>query len=415
MRIIGLIIALSLAPAAAWAQCSSSNLSACPSPPFNSVTAATLAGNASASTVTGNGVTNTLGTWTGYLAGSANPTPLLFRGTSTSALTGDKAQVSSWLNNPSLTANSVLQGALGCASAGVLCSTADAVRGIATATPGSTILGVNGVAAYVVNEQVSTGNGQNTVGFFGIAESAVNNAKTWGINTVLIDNTTQTLSSGTGRAVLNEFDYNITSPNTSVTGLIVNMDGPAQSTNAIGMAVNSVQSGIQWSASFESNDNATQTAFLVGTTGPITSANQNSQQIVFTSTNGSATPVFDTVQLIANEGLSLGGNVVIPPGSGITTGTNGLLATDSSADVFIGSGSGIPTITIGNSTASIAMEGPVLLTPKTVATLPACASGLKGALVEVTDATSPTYNGTLTGGGSVAIPVFCNGTAWTAH
>jgi hypothetical protein len=57
----------------------------------------------------------------------------------------------------------------------------------------------------------------------------------------------------------------------------------------------------------------------------------------------------------------------------------------------------------------------VLLTPKTVATLPACASGLKGALVEVTDATSPTYNGTLTGGGSVAIPVFCNGTAWTAH
>ena len=73
MRIIGLIIALSLAPAAAWAQCSSSNLSACPSPPFNAVTAATLAGNASASTATGNGVTNTLGTWTGYLSFLANP------------------------------------------------------------------------------------------------------------------------------------------------------------------------------------------------------------------------------------------------------------------------------------------------------------------------------------------------------
>jgi hypothetical protein len=37
------------------------------------------------------------------------------------------------------------------------------------------------------------------------------------------------------------------------------------------------------------------------------------------------------------------------------------------------------------------------------------------AMAAVTDATSPTYNATLTGGGAVHIPVFCNGTAWTAH
>jgi len=48
----------------------------------------------------------------------------------------------------------------------------------------------------------------------------------------------------------------------------------------------------------------------------------------------------------------------------------------------------------------------------TVATLPA---GVQGDTAYVTDATAPTYLGTLTGGGSVACPVFYNGTAWVAH
>lgn len=48
----------------------------------------------------------------------------------------------------------------------------------------------------------------------------------------------------------------------------------------------------------------------------------------------------------------------------------------------------------------------------TVATLPA---GAVGDMAYVTDATAPTYNGTLTGGGAVKIPVFYDGTAWKAH
>ena len=47
----------------------------------------------------------------------------------------------------------------------------------------------------------------------------------------------------------------------------------------------------------------------------------------------------------------------------------------------------------------------------TVATLPA---GVLGARTYVTDATSPTFLGTLTGGGAVRCPVFYNGTAWVA-
>lgn len=49
----------------------------------------------------------------------------------------------------------------------------------------------------------------------------------------------------------------------------------------------------------------------------------------------------------------------------------------------------------------------------TVSTLPA--AGTAGRMAYVTDATAPTYLGTLTGGGSVKCPVFDNGTAWVSH
>lgn len=57
---------------------------------------------------------------------------------------------------------------------------------------------------------------------------------------------------------------------------------------------------------------------------------------------------------------------------------------------------------------------PVILADYTVSTLPTCSSFPRG-FASVHDATSPTYNATLTGGGSVHIPVFCDGTSWTAH
>lgn len=47
----------------------------------------------------------------------------------------------------------------------------------------------------------------------------------------------------------------------------------------------------------------------------------------------------------------------------------------------------------------------------TVATLPA---GTQGDKAFVTDATTPTWNGALTGGGTVTVPVFYNGTAWVS-
>jgi hypothetical protein len=52
----------------------------------------------------------------------------------------------------------------------------------------------------------------------------------------------------------------------------------------------------------------------------------------------------------------------------------------------------------------------------TVSTLPTCNSSTnKYQFAVVTDATSPTYNGALTGSGSVVTLAWCNGSSWTAH
>ena len=67
-------------------------------------------------------------------------------------------------------------------------------------------------------------------------------------------------------------------------------------------------------------------------------------------------------------------------------------------------------------TNTATLTNKTLTTPKltgyTVATLPA---GTIGMVAYVTDAVSPTFLGTLTGGGPVVTPVFYNGTAWVAH
>jgi hypothetical protein len=66
-------------------------------------------------------------------------------------------------------------------------------------------------------------------------------------------------------------------------------------------------------------------------------------------------------------------------------------------------------------TATQTFDATIKLKSYIVATLPTCDAGAEGSLAYVTDATAPTYNGALTGGGSVKVPVFCNGAAWTAH
>jgi len=68
---------------------------------------------------------------------------------------------------------------------------------------------------------------------------------------------------------------------------------------------------------------------------------------------------------------------------------------------------------IGTTAPAVSLDvvGLIKTSGYTVATLPA---GVTGARAYVTDATSPTYNGSLTGGGTVVVPVFYNGSAWVS-
>lgn len=66
-------------------------------------------------------------------------------------------------------------------------------------------------------------------------------------------------------------------------------------------------------------------------------------------------------------------------------------------------------------TAVQTFDAPVKLKSYTVASLPTCNAGAEGSMTYVTDATAPTYNGALTGGGAVKVPVFCDGVSWTSH
>jgi hypothetical protein len=89
------------------------------------------------------------------------------------------------------------------------------------------------------------------------------------------------------------------------------------------------------------------------------------------------------------------------------------------ADVVVGNGqrlimydaNGVQYVVSFSTTGGLLINGlPFKTALYTVATLPA--AGNRGRRAHVSDATAPTFLGTLTGGGTVSCPVFDNGTAW---
>jgi hypothetical protein len=122
------------------------------------------------------------------------------------------------------------------------------------------------------------------------------------------------------------------------------------------------------------------------------------------------------VSLVNNQfnSVSGGGYAVSETGSTdytyVTAGSVGTTANwTAGVNNIIGTHSQVCSLT---GAANIGCNG---LGTYTVSSLPTCNAGRKYETAVVTDASSPTYNGTLTGGSSTKIPVFCNGSAWVAH
>jgi hypothetical protein len=71
-----------------------------------------------------------------------------------------------------------------------------------------------------------------------------------------------------------------------------------------------------------------------------------------------------------------------------------------------------PTSKTGIPASHVPYSGAVQLPFSTVAQLPVCDAQHIGVLRTVTDATAPTFNATVAGGGAVRVLVLCNGTVW---
>lgn len=95
------------------------------------------------------------------------------------------------------------------------------------------------------------------------------------------------------------------------------------------------------------------------------------------------------------------------------TGSGNLSTAKGSPILALSSGGNLTVLGTVNA-ASIISNTSIKAAVTTVSALPACASGSEGTRYGVSDATAPTFLGTIAGGGAVHTPVYCNGTAWVA-
>lgn len=250
----------------------------------------------------------------------------------------------------------------------------------------------NGVASYVISNRAQVSNGGDVAGFF-YALSGHSNSAVFPINPVGTDT-----AGMTSQILTNEFDMNVNAPDTTVNGLNLVIVG---NTTLTGFRNAIIVQGVfhptsQWSNGFVTADGAiTGYAAQIGSQTSTPGTNRGSQAIAFVSYDSSNTRYLSTIL------TDFQGDMIFRPGR-----SGGLVTIQDYA--------GASNIAYASSTTFTSLV-PVVLPSYTVATLPACNGPYKGGMAYVTDATAPTYNGILTGGGAVIIPVFCNGVAWSAH
>ncbi|GAC1425627.1 MAG: hypothetical protein NVSMB6_26270 [Burkholderiaceae bacterium] len=227
----------------------------------------------------------------------------------------------------------------------------------------------------------------------------------------------------------------------SSTGTIIKTTGAFTVANGIDFSSATITGNLLRSANFNIDGN-----------GNIGATTLSAFGTALANTNGAA---FAVKGQSAGSGNQTGGNISLNPGGLTGTGANGSVViqpqgTAGNTNLLINSTSTGGQSTIGfqsvgalkwlfgqnagaspslflydqvggqtvfsiNPSASFQFGVPVILPAYTVATLPTCNAANNNAMAAVSDATTPTYNGALTGGGAVKVPVYCNGTAWTSH
>jgi len=125
-------------------------------------------------------------------------------------------------------------------------------------------------------------------------------------------------------------------------------------------------------------------------------------------------------QNVASTTLTTGGNnVIIGTTSSCDAGSSGQNTSvhicAGSTDVFTVTAANTPSTSVSTVAGTLTAAAGIVVPNTVVGSLPTCNAGAKGQMWGVTDASSPTYNATLTGGSSTYALAVCNGTNWTAH
>jgi hypothetical protein len=193
-------------------------------------------------------------------------------------------------NNASKTAAQIYAMAFGGGT-----STYDLIQAVGVIPSGSNLLVTNGIAAYLLNQNASIGNGtsQNATALFGVAVGAASNAATWGGNVLLQDNTTQSLSAFHNQKLTGfEIDVNSWDTTTSVYGLLLagaSGQQPALA-NAILIAQLDITHGSNphalWTTGFQAGGGCCQIGVLIST-AVLSTASSSSMPLEFLATNSS--------------------------------------------------------------------------------------------------------------------------------
>ena len=204
----------------------------------------------------------------------------------------------------------------------------DAVQGVTKLLSGSNIGQTAAVAGYLRNQSAVNGIDNNGVALFGAGTCEVSFSACWGANTLIQDSAIRAVGSLIGIvAVGHEADFNIMNSGTQVIGVSVGGNSLAQSTNALGFIVNSLGTGIKWSAGFISVDGAANIGISLGKLAPSGVSNPSQPLIFQYSDNGG---------VARNIGMSAQSDFLVLSG----TGTQFNLKI-SSGSLFLDQGRGI--------------------------------------------------------------------------
>jgi hypothetical protein len=349
----------------------------------------------------------------GVITGLTNLTSLINDAAITTALT----PLTTLSNSTSITAHTIRTAVTGD-------DTRDVVQSVAVVPSGTTLTGINAFAGYGLNSTVSGGgNFANPVIFYGMNICTITNSQCWYGNALLSDSlVSATTTTTTGISLIGiELDYGITSPHTQISGFNAQLGSSvSQPATATAFEASPGTSGAlaHWTTVLDCLDGATINTGNCVVVGAQATSGDNilSQNFVFNYFNGSGSELEYLlgvggvqqffIQNTAGSGtvkFTVDGSIFLPQTGTLDINSQQVVASTSSA------------VTLGTAGTSMTLAATVLKPPNyTVATLPSCASAGDGSVAFVRDATSPTYQGALTGGGTNRILVTCNGSAWLA-